>query len=76
MATSQDICHSLGLPKTVNTIRKKRETFERQYESFEVCGDAKRSRMSHNKDVDAALLDGSSRREVETFQSTGRFCWP
>ena len=51
-----DICRSLGLPKTTfNTIWKKREMFK--YESFEVCGDAKRSRTSHNKDVDAALLE-------------------
>ena len=53
-----DVCQTLSLPKTtVNTIWRKRETFKRQYESSEICGDAKRSRTSSNKDVDAALLE-------------------
>ena len=49
-----DVCQTLGLPKTmVNTIWRKRETFKHQYESSEICGDAKHSHTSRN----AALLE-------------------
>ena len=53
-----EVCQTLGLPKTtVNMIWKKRDTFKRQFESSEVCGDVKRSMTSNHKDVDTALLE-------------------
>ena len=62
------MCQALGLPKTtVNTIWRKRETFKHQYEFSKICGDAKHSRTSSNKDVDVALLNGSSRRDSEVI---------
>ena len=72
-----DVCQTLSLPKTtVNTIWRKRETFKRQYESSEICGDAKRSRTSSNKDVDAALLEWFKQARSNNVRSAGLFYWP
>jgi len=51
------ISTSLGLTKsTVNTIWKKKDAVREQFESSELCKNAKRFRVAEHADVDAALL--------------------